>query len=757
MIVSTKRSSFRFRLCIFFASPSCLALRMMTRPTATRPTTPTTTGIHSSALNLKSVGGLSRQRKNDFRARRAREYRAGTQRPAVRRSDRHGRSWPAPAFAPHAAWHRILHARYRPPSSIACRQHFSFDRPPSSVASSTRGGTHVKRFMQRHASPEAAARHRVPPTRLPGLGGRTARDPGHAGLASPVRDGLPMWKHRPWFAPRTCPPARCSGRFLATRTSGFASGSPRTGGSVTSRLQFATASLIAFSPLAYVWVSSAGCSPSASTCSDAVSVSVGSVAVNGAVTSEAGAGSGMMTLFGTVTGATCGVQGVSVLSAVPATATLPQYASWSALVPLALLQSATPCSLANDAGDGVFVTVQAIVPAEDGGPDVTIDGGTCVALGPVAPGICSTSLLTCPGTNSPSMPANVQCQLPEIPGLPATLGFSTDVTALGDSVSWRSAGGLVAISAPSPVIANSSHAEFAACASQCGPTGSECVGSVSALVVGASGAAAGVDAVIATIVGYPAPATTVTVAVQGPAKITQSSAGLANNTSTFATIQNPMLFSEACTVALPEGTQVALTSNEATLSGTQACPLTDASTEPCVFAFSFSSSLETFNFSFIPNLTDAVAIAAGLGNPRLLTIACSDQFDQSSASFHPRLLDCRAVSHRCRRLNAERGWRQLDSGADSYGRQRGKRSCLRPMAETMMPLLWNSLNVPRSGSIDGGDVRPGPHTWSNPIPPRTSLGSGSVPRLRTVSLSSERSSTFTSFTSYRERLYLLDT
>jgi hypothetical protein len=406
----------------------------------------------------------------------------------------------------------------------------------------------------------------------------------------------------------------------------------------------------AASAAALAIVGAPGCSSSSASPCGTPTVNLAPFAVPLSVPAAADAAPAAgVTVTGTVTGAACGVQGVSVLAAAQATATLPNFASWSALVPLPLFQTLKSCP--PDAGPrpegGVWVTAQALVPDGDGG-EVAVAGNGCVSL--ALPAQACAAAPTCPGTNGP-MAAGVNCQLPTLPSPSGVVELFTDTFALGQPILWRSASGLVNIASTSTAVRTPSTAETDTCNTQCasGP----CSGTASAFVVGVPGANAGLDSVTATLDGYPSPVASAAFAVQGPPKITAVGTTIGNSGSLLVAVQNPMTFIQTCSFALPPGVQIGLLVSsgplpdddspngdlvdaevlEAGVSAVQQCqPDSGPGGEACVSVFRFTEAAPIFALSFVPGLVDATATADGLGSPKVIPIVCSDQFNQTSTA-----------------------------------------------------------------------------------------------------------------------------
>jgi hypothetical protein len=373
--------------------------------------------------------------------------------------------------------------------------------------------------------------------------------------------------------------------------------------------------LIALCSLAFA----EACSPVDCTADAAIDIDP-AVAALGSVPNEAGVATSSVLVSGEVTNTMCGVHGVSVLS-LPATSTLTNFAAWTAIIPLSVLENQPACLLDGGA-NGVLVTAQASVPNADGGVDLTMSSQSCLSLAaPTTPASCLQTDCAVAGDGGPP---TVQCQLPTAANLAANIAIAND--AVGQPITWRSVGGLVTITPSSTDVHPSSEEEASRCQST-SACNEHCGGTASATIVGASGAT-GIDFVTANVASYASPAATLVVAVQGPAAIAAVPSTVANNASVLVTVHNQMGFAQTCTFALPIGIQV---TNLAT-SGTQACPLPDAgSAPPCLETSTFSETLATFSLGFLPGLADSVALPI-LATPRQIAVVCHDQFNQTSST-----------------------------------------------------------------------------------------------------------------------------
>ncbi len=362
----------------------------------------------------------------------------------------------------------------------------------------------------------------------------------------------------------------------------------------------------------------------------------------------------MLTLTGTVAGAPCDVHGVSVLSAVPASSSLPRFASWSAQVPISLLEAQPACTLDGGAS-GVEVTAQASIIQDPGTADIDIVSSpnpTCVAMSLPAPSSECTIVDCTPPTIGTLR--GVQCLLPTSGGAPSSIAIYLPAGAVSRTITWRSAAGIASILSPSNVIYPASagagadldaaaevsdaalKASAPSCAAQCASASTLCVGGTStALISGTGEALSGFDLITVTVDGYVSPVASVTVAVQGPPKITIVPPEVTTGGTTFITVANPMRFTIGCTVTIPTGVTVSIVDGAA---GTANCtadaggPDTDASTsQSCqLVTASFSTPLLTYALS-----SSVVADAQSGENGGVTSLICVDEFSQVSTALIP--------------------------------------------------------------------------------------------------------------------------
>jgi hypothetical protein len=240
---------------------------------------------------------------------------------------------------------------------------------------------------------------------------------------------------------------------------------------------------------------------------------------------------------------------------------------------------------------------------------------------PDLPRTCSVAPTQCVHPTTDAGASTAICQIPRDARASATLEVFTEAAAIGLPITWTSARGLTVPVSPSRAIQQAVDGE-AGCSSVCGIV---CSGESRATVVGAASAGAGIDEVIATAAGYPAPIASVTVAVQGPPQITlvSSSVGVAPG---LVVVENPMGFSQKCTFGLPAGVQVSRLRTQdvdaSELLGTCALPLADVG---CIVSSQFTETTQVYSVSFAPE-SDAAATANGPTTS--VSIACSDTFGQ---------------------------------------------------------------------------------------------------------------------------------
>ncbi|HSY25779.1 MAG TPA: hypothetical protein VK841_26860, partial [Polyangiaceae bacterium] len=373
-----------------------------------------------------------------------------------------------------------------------------------------------------------------------------------------------------------------------------------------------------------------------------VAAAVGSASITPAPGTEAGGSvasapginaAGFVTITGSIANAPCGVHGVTVAGAIAATATLPNYASWAAVVPLDLLESqggpCTPGITPPDAGDagsgGVQVTVQALVASDPGQPDLPLAMPFCVSLTqPELPAACGASL-TCVAPPDEAGPSGVQCQIPQIPGAPASFALFTDTNGIGRQVTWKSSGGLLSFESPLAVVQAADGGPAACDASGCGV----CAGEDFTTAIGISGASAGVDQIVGILDGYQDPVAIFPVAVQGPAKLSLSTSSLAGYAATLLAVSNPMAFWQNCTFAVPPGVEVfGVSGVDAGQPGDNACAIPDATASggPCTFPFQSTARTQIYEVLFRADVSTSTIPALGPARP--VNVVCVDSFGQ---------------------------------------------------------------------------------------------------------------------------------
>ena len=377
-------------------------------------------------------------------------------------------------------------------------------------------------------------------------------------------------------------------------------------------------------------------------------------------------------LSGTVQNAPCGVKTVSLLDGFTATSTSGSFATWSAMIPLTVLESQPECyrttthgssdsqlgnagavgggnssdgaggtdsesvgadvdaaapaggaggdnsqTTGGDGAIGILVTGTAVLTGDPGSPDIPMSFQDCVSLTPPLSG--STCGLPAPtGTCASTVDnQNWSCALPVGPNAPRNLVFYTSADLIGSPVSWRSTTGGTFLEPTSPVITeNSDHSSQLACC----VTEGACSGiAIAHLSVAAT--TAGLDVVTATVGAAAAPAQSWAIAYQGPAQIEPVPTTLSATQPVDVFVRNPFGFMQTCSVVLPPGVNGAIASDDGAggAGGSRiSCPLSSAATCPFTPA-RFQNSVQHY-----------VLTADGPVRSGSVSIECIDEFEQAA-------------------------------------------------------------------------------------------------------------------------------
>ena len=357
---------------------------------------------------------------------------------------------------------------------------------------------------------------------------------------------------------------------------------------------------------------------------------------------------------GATNGSWCGVQSVTVLqafSASPASSSAagPDYAFWSAQVPLGALEALPPCGDA--AGNsGVQVTAQATMynaPAAPGGggeggeageapqagdaaaPTLTTSSTQCVQFTrTLGSGTCETPLMT------DALPNGTQVlRMPLAPGPGMVLSaFAQDVSLAGRPITWKSVTGVVSPIPSSPFTAlldagAASSAEAGIGEAGTGATGANCASyEVGASALAMPTATGGLDTVLASIDGFGSPVASWNLAVQGPAKVNIVPATLTPGGTVLIIIQNPMGFSQTCSFTLTGG---AVFNDFSVDAGGASGSTSTAPDDGGVLTVSavLSAQAQTFAVTLPPS---TVAVA-----PASVVVECVDEFSQVGTATVP--------------------------------------------------------------------------------------------------------------------------
>jgi hypothetical protein len=363
--------------------------------------------------------------------------------------------------------------------------------------------------------------------------------------------------------------------------------------------------------------------PSMSGCGSTAVLSISPIGVRATPSSDA-------LITGTVTGAPCGVRGVSVMSSVSATAVLTSFASWSATVPAAVIDRAPKCQV--DAGvsqkTGVQLHAEALVISDSGRADLALTQSQCVTLPTAVGEACGPVVLTCAAP--PGASAGTECPLPVSSNVPLSIGIFSDSGAVGKQVTWKGAEGLVSIS-PSPASLRAPSAdEIGICQGRCSGSLEVCGATVSASVVGVN---PGIDFISATVDGYAGSIAVLPVAIQGPVKLAASSAQFTTDTVSLLSVANPMAFHQDCLFTIPQGVHVDRVANDGSEALVASCPFSSAGSDagpPCVAAVGIDDRNRTYALSFSLGISDTTARAVGLNSTSQVSVVCTDKFGQAA-------------------------------------------------------------------------------------------------------------------------------
>jgi len=271
--------------------------------------------------------------------------------------------------------------------------------------------------------------------------------------------------------------------------------------------------------------------------------------------------SGAVTVTGTVSGADCVVQGVTIEGAFSATALAPNFAQWSASIPLSALGVSTCVPAPSEQRSIVAgkLSAQALVLPAQGSPVKVAPpkaaDPTCVHA--ATPNYAGCAAEKCVSGET----GDVDCVLPLQGAGSARLYLRTEQSALSRPVVWRSANAIVGVTGESPVV-GASEDDAPLCGCEMDPTACKDDGLGTAVIAGGMGA--GVDVVTALVDADPVPVGSWTIAVQGPPKLVVELPSIAPGEKTRVELQNPYRLKQKCTFGLPAGVTSNVESGEFT-------------------------------------------------------------------------------------------------------------------------------------------------------------------------------------------------
>jgi hypothetical protein len=349
------------------------------------------------------------------------------------------------------------------------------------------------------------------------------------------------------------------------------------------------------------------------------------------------AGSTNVTVTGAVVNAPCGVQGVSVLDGISATATLPQYATWSATVPVSVLEAQQSCPWAppgasadaattesSSASEGVLVKAAALLTGDPGGAPLTkASKAICVSVLPSSVG--SACAVTSPDPCVHAGPAGDWCALPVGPSEPVELVVYTTTDLLGHTVSWASGASLVTIEPALSIIQAVGTADGGP-ANCCIPGPNGCAGVTKVKVL--AGTKQGIDLVSAVVDVETSPVGTWTLAVQGPAAVNASATSIQPGGFVDVQVANPLQLQQSCVFAMTSGIEVDETSSlaalgDAVISPDGGAPLDGGAPSTCPLSSCKQSSFTDISRTFRVSAPQT----ASTGD---VVVTCSDDFEQTT-------------------------------------------------------------------------------------------------------------------------------